>query len=103
MDKEAQSEEQTQVLEWGNLDKNNECKLPEKFDSKNNYFVKLWKTMKLRDGQVVVDRRSVKFQCYDEMAFEQSFGTTISKGQQETTPLIQKLGFTFKVLHNPNK
>lgn len=90
-------------MQWGNLDSKQENELPTNFDADNQYYVKLWKVMKLRDGQVVIDNRSVKFQAYDDLAFDQSFGTTIDKNKKESIPLIQKLGFQYQVLHNPNK
>ena len=91
------------VKAWGNLDKEQEQELPEKFDQSNSYFVKLWKEKRF-DGQFLVVKSTVKYQVYDEMSFDQSFGTIVNKKTQaESRPVIQSLGYNYKVLHNPNK
>ena len=110
MDKEAtqeleltSAETQDSNLNYGNLDKNQEHELPEKFDAKNFYFVKMWKTVRVPDGRLIEDNRTIKCQVFDELNFDALFGTIVDRSGNESVPVAQKLGFKFKVLHNPNK
>jgi len=77
--------------------------LPENFNQNTQYFVKLWKTKKF-DGELLPIKSSIKYQTYDDLAFDQSFGTTIDRNtKEESQPLIQRIGYNYEVLHNPNK
>lgn len=100
MEQEAQ---QATDLKFGNLDSKKECELPNKFNRDNFFFVKMWKTIKLPDGKLVEDSRTVKYQVFDELNFDAMFGTIVDRSGNESIPVVQKLGFKFQVLHNPNK
>jgi len=99
----VQSQSETPKLIWGNLDKKQEQELPDNFDPSTNYFIKLWKEKKF-DGQLMVVKSTIKYQVYDDLAFDQSFETVVNKKTQaESKPVIQSLGFNYQILHNPNK